>query len=71
MPTIRDALRRGAARLQPAGIDNPRLEARLLLAHALGMDGPGLLRRDQNSVVERRVLRRPAVHAASRASRSP
>lgn len=34
----REALRLGAERLKDAGIDNPRLEARLLLAHALGVE---------------------------------
>lgn len=33
-----DALRRGAATLRHAGIDNPAREARLLLAHATGRD---------------------------------
>lgn len=67
MPTIRDALHHGAARLQTAGIDNPRLEARLLLAHALGKDVAALLR-DQGSATDeacydallsRRVAREP------------
>ena len=67
MPTIRDALHHGAARLQSAGIDNPRLEARLLLAHTLGKDVAALLR-DQNAsvdaacydtLVSRRVAREP------------
>ncbi len=39
-----DALRHGAARLREAGIDNPRLEARLLLAHALHTTVEALLR---------------------------
>jgi release factor glutamine methyltransferase len=34
----------GAARLRAAGIENPRLEARLLLAHALGVPVAALLR---------------------------
>jgi release factor glutamine methyltransferase len=38
------ALREGATRLREAGIDNPRLEARLLLAHALGITTEALLR---------------------------
>src|SRR6185312_2356452 len=33
----------GASRLRAAGIDNPRLEARLLLAHALGISPAALL----------------------------
>jgi release factor glutamine methyltransferase len=39
----RDALRLGAERLRGAGIDAPRLEARLLLGHALGLDPSALL----------------------------
>ncbi len=42
--TIGDALTRAAALLQQAGIDNPRLEARLLLAHAHGIPQETLLR---------------------------
>lgn len=38
------ALRRGAETLRAAGIDAPRLEARLLLAHALGITREDLLR---------------------------
>jgi release factor glutamine methyltransferase len=42
--TVAQAIRDGAARLAQRGIDNPRLEARLLLAHALGCSVAGLLR---------------------------
>ncbi len=35
--TAREALRRGAAQLAAAGVDNPRLDARLLLAHGEGL----------------------------------
>lgn len=38
MIAITDLLRDAAARLAQASIDNPALEARLLLAHALGVD---------------------------------
>jgi release factor glutamine methyltransferase len=41
--TIADALRSGAARLEGIA-DNPRLEARLLLAHALGLTRNDLVR---------------------------
>jgi release factor glutamine methyltransferase len=34
--TVAEALREAVTRLRRSGIDNPRLEARLLLAHALG-----------------------------------
>jgi release factor glutamine methyltransferase len=50
--TIRAALRDGAASLREAGIDNPRLEARLLLAHALGITGEALLR-DPHTPIDR------------------
>lgn len=42
--TIGALLCAGGAVLRAAGIDDPRREARLLLAHALGMDAAGLLR---------------------------
>ncbi|MGE4046200.1 MAG: peptide chain release factor N(5)-glutamine methyltransferase [Acetobacteraceae bacterium] len=42
--TVAEALRTGSARLAASGIDNPRLEARLLLAHAMGCDTAALLR---------------------------
>jgi release factor glutamine methyltransferase len=42
--TIAEALREAAFRLRDAGIDNPRLEARLLLSHALDRTPSELLR---------------------------
>lgn len=42
--TVAEAIRFGAVRLLAAGIDNPRLEARLLLAHALGCEPIALIR---------------------------
>jgi release factor glutamine methyltransferase len=47
----------GAAVLRAAGIDNPRLEARLLLAHALGVPVAALLR-------ERHAIADPAGYPA-------
>jgi len=41
--TTREALRLGAVLLREAGIDNPRLEARLLLGHATGLEQAALL----------------------------
>ncbi|MBV9757810.1 MAG: HemK family protein methyltransferase, partial [Alphaproteobacteria bacterium] len=41
---MQTALDRAAARLAAAGVENPRLEARLLLAQALGVDQERLLR---------------------------
>jgi release factor glutamine methyltransferase len=42
--TVAEALREGARRLAEAGIDNPRLESRLLLAHALHRSSEDLIR---------------------------
>ncbi|HEX3991396.1 MAG TPA: peptide chain release factor N(5)-glutamine methyltransferase [Acetobacteraceae bacterium] len=43
-PTIAEALRSGAQVLAGAGVDSPRLESRLLLAHALGRSAEDLIR---------------------------
>jgi release factor glutamine methyltransferase len=48
--TVRAVLRDGAARLREAGIDNPRLEARLLLAYARGTTTEAVLRDPHASV---------------------
>ncbi|WP_428487291.1 peptide chain release factor N(5)-glutamine methyltransferase [Rhodopila sp.] len=50
LSTIAEAVQHGAARLAPIA-DNPRLEARLLLAHALGLARNDLIR-DPRKVVE-------------------
>ena len=42
--TVREALRHGAALLEAAGVDNPGLDARLLLGHATGLPRETLLR---------------------------
>lgn len=63
----REALRLGAERLREAGIDNARLEARLLLSHALGLDQSALLASPDAAVaptpyfalVARRAAREP------------
>ncbi len=49
MPTISEHLAKAAAAL--AGLDTPRREARLLLAHATGLD-PAALLRDRDQVVD-------------------
>jgi release factor glutamine methyltransferase len=49
--SVRGALAVGSSRLRDAGIENPRLEARLLLSHAVGRSQEVLLR-DQGSLVE-------------------
>ncbi len=67
MTQVQAALRDGAARLRAACIDNPRLEARLLLAHALGITPAAVLRDPPRSID-------PAPYAAllvRRASREP
>ena len=67
MSTVRATLRRGAAALEQAGIDDPRREARRLLAHALGVTPEALLR-DPDGVAA------PALYdtlLARRAAREP
>ena len=64
---ITDALRRGAAALDAAGVEAPAREARLLLAAALGMSREALLRdrdaavpaSDYDAMLARRVAREP------------
>ncbi len=48
--TIAEALRAAASRLRQAGIDNPRLEARLLLSHALDRTPADLLRESATTI---------------------
>jgi len=62
-----EALRDGAAVLAAAGIERPRLEARLLLAHALGIEQEALLR-DLRAPVEMALY---APLLARRAAREP
>jgi release factor glutamine methyltransferase len=71
--TIEQAVRDGAACL--AGVaDNPRLEARILLAHALGITRNDLIREPNRyidstgyqALVERRMLREPVAHIVGR-----
>jgi release factor glutamine methyltransferase len=71
--TVADALRAGAARLQGVA-DNPRLEARLLLAHALGCSQNDLIREPERVVdpgpfetlVDRRLRYEPIAHIVGR-----
>ena len=67
--TIAQAIRDGAARLRADIADNPRLEARLLLAHALGLTRNDLIR-DPNRRVDTSASK-PCWRAARRANRSP
>lgn len=68
--TIGAVLADAARRLTAAGIDQPRLDARILLAHALGMPGNGLygqeeqdigvtVRDDFETAISRRLNREP------------
>jgi release factor glutamine methyltransferase len=63
----RDALREGAAALAAAGIDSPRLDARLLLAEATGLTRDDLLR-EPGRVVDPGLYR---ALVARRAAREP
>ena len=71
--TVADALRAGAARLQGVA-DNPRLEARLLLAHALGCSQNDLIREPErlvdpapfDALLDRRVRHEPVAHIVGR-----
>ena len=75
MSSPRDLLARGEARLQEAGIPEPRREVRRLLAHALGLDAMGLLRLDAQAMVpwngfeallDRRAAREPLAYLTGR-----
>jgi release factor glutamine methyltransferase len=67
IPTVAETLREGARRLTEAGIDNPRLESRLLLAHVLGRTSEDLIRDltartdpgDFNALLARRAAHEP------------
>ena len=71
---LADAIRHGAAVLRDAGIDNPRLEARLLLGHALGVPPAALLRDPHASadpaaydaLIARRAAREPLAYIIGR-----
>jgi release factor glutamine methyltransferase len=66
--TLRDAI----ARLEAAGVDTPRLDAEVLLAHALGVDRTDLYLRPQDppagyaDLVERRAAREPVPYITGR-----
>jgi release factor glutamine methyltransferase len=68
--TIAEALCLGTARLRGAGIESPRLEARLLLAHVLGIEQTALLR-DQQAAVARTDVDAFAALVERRASHEP
>jgi release factor glutamine methyltransferase len=72
-PTIAEALRDGGLRLRDVA-DNPRLEARLLLAHALGLTRADLIRDPNrrvetetfNRLIARRLRHEPLAHILGR-----
>lgn len=62
---LRAALQHAQERLAEAGIENPSLDARLLIAHALGLDRAALLAREDREIddgerlaIERLIARR-------------
>jgi len=71
--TIAEAIRNGALRLRTL-VDNPRLEVRLLLAHALGVTRADLIRDPNRRVdtaaldelITRRISREPLAHIIGR-----
>ena len=73
---LRTVLQQATRRLSEAGVETPRREARLLLAHALGTDLGGLLLRDWiengalarfDALLERRAKREPLSYLTGRA----
>lgn len=73
--TLADCVREGAAVLAAAGVEDPRREARLLLAHALGIEPitvTGYPEREVadstafQALVERRAAREPMSHLTGR-----
>ena len=68
MISTQSAIAKIAARLAEAGIENPRREARILLAAAHGTDAAGLLARDTvdparyEKLVARRIAREPMAY---------
>ena len=73
--TLADCVAEGAARLAAAGVDEPRREARLLLAHALGIEPVAITGYPERPVpdkaayqglIERRAAREPMSHLTGR-----
>lgn len=76
-PTLREALDVVTDRLAAAGVDTPRLDAELLLAHALGVEreqlvlrapesAPPAVRARFEALVERRATREPVAYIVGR-----
>ena len=68
--SIEATLREAAARLSEAGVDSPRLDAELLLAHALGRDRAYLLAHPEQPLSPKQSTRFDAL-VARRAAREP
>jgi release factor glutamine methyltransferase len=75
--TLREALRRATARLTQAGIEDPALEAEVLLRHALALDRTQLYQRlsdelppepdsTYRALLERRLRREPTAYITGR-----
>jgi release factor glutamine methyltransferase len=73
-PSVREVLARGAARLQAAGIESARLDARVLLSYALGIPSDALFPADAGenqverfeSLIARRAAREPLAYITGR-----
>jgi release factor glutamine methyltransferase len=76
-PSVREAVAEVAGRLAAAGVDTPRLDSELLLAHALGVGREQLLLRAEDPVdpsvrarldalAQRRVAREPVAYVLGR-----
>jgi release factor glutamine methyltransferase len=74
LPTVATLLCQGTKTLRDAGVENPRAEARLLLAHSLGLDPSVLLGRkhepvhaaDFAALLARRAAREPIAYILGR-----
>jgi release factor glutamine methyltransferase len=69
-PTVRDTVTEVAARLAACGVDTPRLDSELLLAHALGMERGQLFVRGHERI-DPAVGKRLDALAQRRAAREP
>jgi release factor glutamine methyltransferase len=75
-PALRDLLHDAAERLAAAGVDSPRLDARLLLAHAMGVSRDDLIAairppsaaeaQHYESLIARRLAREPLAYITGR-----
>lgn len=68
--SLRDALNQGAARLQAAGIERARFEARLLLSHATGLSIEAIIADDKRALSAEQLAAYEGL-LARRAARQP